>query len=344
MGFNPTTHEPCIYTKYTSTETIYLLRQVDDFAIACDDKSTATECWSQMDSYLKEPLKRESGLIQRHNGIDILQSEHGIKMYCETYLNKILKSKTFDMTVTKNKPLPMDSENKHIQLLEQTIGPNDMQAKNELESSVGFKYRNATGELIFAMITCRADISFPVIKLTQYNSNPAIEHYEAVKKVFRYLNATITDGLQFWRPRPNRNLIKVSPPTPEPDNHSVVIPTESGSSTTAYGYTDSDLAGDTKTRKSVSGVTIFFGGAAAVYKTILQRMIALSSTEAEFYALTEADKLVLYIRHVLKDLGFEQTDPTTIYEDNRGCLQMTKALKPTKRTRHVDSRFFALLD
>ena len=87
-----------------------------------------------------------------------------------------------------------------------------------------------------------------------------------------------------------------------------------------------------------------FGGAAVVYKTILQRTIALSSTEAEFYALTEAGKLVLYIRHVLKDLNLEQINPTTIYEDNRGCLQMTKALKPTKRTRHVDSRFFAILD
>ncbi len=36
--------------------------------------------------------------------------------------------------------------------------------------------------------------------------------------------------------------------------------------------------------------------------------------------------------------------PTTIYEDNCGCLQMTQALKPTKRTRHVNSRFFAILD
>ena len=94
----------------------------------------------------------------------------------------------------------------------------------------------------------------------------------------------------------------------------------------------------------MSGVTIIFSGVATVYKTILQRTIALSSTEAEFYALTEAGKLVLYIRHILKELGLEQTDPTTIYEDNRGCLQMTQALKPTRRICHVDSRFFAILD
>ena len=39
----------------------------------------------------------------------------------------------------------------------------------------------------------------------------------------------------------------------------------------------------------------------------------------------------------------QQHMATTIYEDNRGCLQMTQALKPTKRTRHVDSRYFAIL-
>ena len=194
------------------------------------------------------------------------------------------------------------------------------------------------------MITCRADIAFPVIKLTQYNSKPATCHYEAVQQVFRYLQATISDGLNFWRPKPNKTL-PISPyPIVEQDTHSIHIPDESKTPTTVYAYTDSDLAGDTATRKSVSGVTIFFGGAAVVYKTILQRSIALSSTEAEFYAITETGKLVLYIRHVLCDLGMEQEQPTTIYEDNRGCLQMTQALKPTKRTRHVDSRYFAILN
>ena len=344
MGYTPITHEPCIYIKFTNTETIYLLRQVDDFVIACDDKRTATDCWNEMDTYLKEPLKRESGLIKRHNGIDIVQSKDSIKMHCGTYLTKILQSKTFDMTTVKHKPLPMESDNKYILSLESEVGPKENDAQKELEQSQGFKYRNATGELIFAMITCRADIAFPVIKLTQYNSQPACVHFTAVKKVFTYLNATIDDGLIFWQPRPHRTLPYASQPLPADDTHKLFIPPESESSTVAYGYTDSDLAGDTKTRKSVSGVTIIFGGAAAVYKTILQRTIALSSTEAEFYALTEAGKLVLYVRHVLKDLHLEQTEPTTIYEDNRGCLQMTKALKPTKRTRHVDSRFFAILD
>ena len=344
IGFTPTTHEPCIYIKFTPTETIYLLRQVDDFAIACDDKKTATFYWDEMDKHLKEPLKRESGLLKRHNGIDIIQSSHGIKMHCATYLQRILQSKTFDMQIAKQKPLPMDSTNQYMKILESTPRPKDTEQQKQWETVAGFKYRNATGELIFAMITCRADIAFPIIKLTQFNSQPSLCHYDAVKQVFRYLNATIEDGLTVWRPKPQRTLPQTNPPTVEFDTHSPHIPIESKCSTTAYAYTDSDLAGDTLTRKSVSGVTIMFGGAAIVYKAILQRTVALSSTEAEFYALTEAGKLALYIRHVLSDLKMEQTHATAIYEDNRGCLQMTKAMKPTKRTRHVDSKYFAILE
>ena len=85
-------------------------------------------------------------------------------------------------------------------------------------------------------------------------------------------------------------------------------------------------------------------GASIIYKTILQRTIALSSTEAEFYALADAGKATLYMRSVLCDLYMNQDQPTVIYEDNRGCLKMTQALKPTKRTRHVDTRYFAILD
>ena len=86
------------------------------------------------------------------------------------------------------------------------------------------------------------------------------------------------------------------------------------------------------------------GGGAIIYKTIVQRTVALSTTEAEFYSLTDAGKLVLYVRLVLSDLGMEQKDATKIYEDNRGCLQMAQALKPTRRTRHVEAKYFAILD
>ena len=102
-----------------------MLRQVDDFAIACDNKSTANYYWDQLDKYLKESLKREKGLLKRHNGIDIDQTKDGIKIHCQTYLGKILATKSFDMTTTKHKPIPMISENSHMRELETTQVPTD---------------------------------------------------------------------------------------------------------------------------------------------------------------------------------------------------------------------------
>ena len=70
-----------------------------------------------------------------------------------------MKTKSFDLIVPKNKPIPMLSEASHMRELENTKGPQTPTARQDFINEHGFKYRNGTGELIFAMVTCRADIS-----------------------------------------------------------------------------------------------------------------------------------------------------------------------------------------
>ena len=89
---------------------------------------------------------------------------------------------------------------------------------------------------------------------------------------------------------------------------------------------------------------ILLSGAAIVYKTRYQKAVALSSTEAEFVSASETGKMILYARSLLQDLGFAQSTPTQLHVDNTGTLFMIDAQAPTKRTRHVDIRYFALLD
>ena len=114
---------------------------------------------------MSAPLKRE-GLIHRFNGIDVRQTQDYIKIHCSTYINKILKHKTFDMTITSNRPTPMSSDPDVIKMLDTSVGSMNEHKKIELEQEMQFKYRTATGELLFAMFTCRLDISNAVIKLT----------------------------------------------------------------------------------------------------------------------------------------------------------------------------------
>ena len=84
-------------------------------------------------------------------------------------------------------------------------------------------------------------------------------------------------------------------------------------------------------------------GAAIYYRTQIQPVIALSSTESELYAMVDAGKAALYLRSILKELGLEQTTPTTLYADNRGARCLANAQQPTRRTRHVDIKQFVIL-
>ena len=159
----------------------------------------------------------------------------------------------------------------------------------------GFKCRKTTGKLIFAMVTCRADISLSVLNLSQYNNSPVQCHVEAFKNVYQYLHATLRHGNTFCRLQPNRIPPLMNLPPIDDSAYNIFIPPENAHADVAYCYTDSDWANDSTTRKSVGGIDIMFGGGSVAYKSILQFTITLSSTEAEFYALVESGKLVLYI-------------------------------------------------
>ena len=81
-----------------------------------------------------------------------------------------------------------------------------------------------------------------------------------------------------------------------------------------------------------------------MYRTRMQQTVALSSTEAEFVAASETGKMVLYVRSILDELGLDVVDATPMHIDNAGARMMANAQKPTRRTRHLDIRYFALTE
>ena len=85
-------------------------------------------------------------------------------------------------------------------------------------------------------------------------------------------------------------------------------------------------------------------GGVIAYKTKFQSAVSLSSAEAEFTAAAEADKMAVYLRSFLQQLGFPQYMPMIIYEDNTEALFMATADQPTKHTRNMDTNLFVLQD
>ena len=344
VGLQPTSHEQCLYERTIDGEKVLFLRQVDDFAVACKNVEISNKVIDLISAHLSAPMKH-LGIIDRFNGIDIDQTQDYIKVHNKTLLAKILKSRKWYTDTEKQpvNPLPMRDDNAYIKILDTAQGPVEEDKKQELEDEMGFSYRGALGEALFAMITCRPDISFAIIKLSKFANSPAREHYVALKKVFRYLRATIDDEIIYWRPNTNRSEhLKQSKAPLIYHQHSKPLPTID--KTQLIGSVDSDWAADLQTRKSVSGIVMHMAGGAVHYKTKFQEGIAHSSTEAEFVAACDTAKIALYLRSILDGIGIPQHEATALMEDNDGALMMANAGQPTRRTRHMDIKYFGIQD
>jgi hypothetical protein len=226
-----------------------------------------------------------------------------------------------------------------------TTGSNDPKVILKLESSHQIKYRGGVGKLIWAMTTCRPDLAFASIKLSQSNSTPAEIHFHRLKHAIRYLYATRHDGIYFWRTAQRPDL----PDGPISTVHSnlkdlLLDDRPVHAPTVAVAYGDSDWATCVKTRRSFSGICIQLAGGTIAYKTKFQPTMVLSTTEAEFMAACNVGRMSLYVRSILWDLDVPQEAATVAYEDNDGCTVMGNAQKPTTHTRHIDIKYFALCD
>lgn len=158
----------------------------------------------------------------------------------------------------------------------------------------------------------------------------------------KYLALTKNKGIHYWRTTPNITLPDIPAQECITDDDIMHSIPKSKQPATIHGYVDSDWGTDRTHRRSITGIAIMLAGAVIAYKTKYQPTVALSSTEAEFAAAAEAGKMILYLRSILHELGFEQHLPTILFEDNQGALHMANSGQPTKRTRHMDIKYFAL--
>ena len=69
---------------------------------------------------------------------------------------------------------------------------------------------------------------------------------------------------------------------------------------------------------SIGGYVVMLGSGSIAWSSKKQRTVVLSMTEAEYIALTEGTKQLVWLRRFLTDLGFDQSQPTSIHSDNLG--------------------------
>ena len=80
-------------------------------------------------------------------------------------------------------------------------------------------------------------------------------------------------------------------------------------------------------------------GGPVAWSSKRQKSVSLSSTEAEYIALCIASCEAVHLRRVLTDLQAPQNGPTEMFEDNSGCVQLTRDDVMHRKTKHIEIRY-----
>ena len=170
-------------------------------------------------------------------------------------------------------------------------------------------YHEAVGSLMYASLGTRPNISFAVQTLSHFSTKPGIAHWDAVKRVFRYLKGTIDLWLSFGQKQADL---------------------------TGYADADSSMAED---RHAISRYAFIINGSTVSWSTKRQEIISLSTTESEYIAATHSLKEALWLHSLIQQLFDIKLSPTTLYSDNQSAIALTKDHQYHAWTKHIDIRY-----
>jgi len=168
-------------------------------------------------------------------------------------------------------------------------------------------YASLTGSLMYAAIGTRPDIAYATNKLCSFNANPSLIHWSAAKRVLRYLKGTKEKGITYRKGGDNKNRL--------------------------YGYADASFATNSD-RSSTSGHVFLLNKGAITWGSRKQRIIALSTAEAEYSAMAEAGRRLTWLRNLYYEIGYTQNEPTVLYADNQSAIAIATNLQYHQRSMH----------
>ena len=183
---------------------------------------------------------------------------------------------------------------------------------NETEQEdVKFPYRSAVGALMYLMMGTRPDIAYAVGVASRSLENPSRSNVIQVKQIFRYLQGTADVGIVY----------------------------KSGQSNALIAYSDADHGGDETSGRSTSGVICMFAGGVVSWLSQRQASVAISITEAEIVAASEAAREVVWLKRLLNDIVELKKKPE-ISVDNKAAISLAHNPVLHRRTKHILIRHF----
>ncbi|KAH9452549.1 hypothetical protein Pst134EB_033519 [Puccinia striiformis f. sp. tritici] len=229
-------------------------------------------------------------------GIRIIQDKGSIKLIQDKYIHSILSE--FQVYNDRDTAIPLPNNYNTLKF-----------TPSETPDQAPFNYRRVVGLLQYVVQCTRPDLAFAVSFLSQFLEDPKVSHYQAARHALRYLCHTKSKVLILGQ----NNL--------DQQSHELV------------GYSDSDWNGS-KAWNSYTGSVIYYNGTVG-WCSHKQDVVALSSAEGEYIALTECNQDLLWAANVLEEIT--QVKPIlTLFTDNQSSMQIAKNPIYHHGTRHMN--------
>ena len=360
MGFVQSTADPNLYL--SASRSAILLLYVDDILIA----GPTTKIKDEIKLLLKMRYRMSDlGPAKQFLGLRIVQTpELGTTTLSQEHAINELLSK-YGMSQANGVHTPLEST-KVLQPKHQnnSAAATRVAIDSELSSEEQSQYQSIVGSVMYIMLGSRPDICYAVSYLSQYNARATQKHLQALKRLLRYLKQTSKYVLEY---------------------HSIACTNAMPwSSFMLHGYSDSDWAGDQEQRRSTGGYLFLLARAAISWKSQKQRLVTLSSTEAEYVAASEAAKEAKWLRHMFSEfalkLGLQcpilNNSPFSLYSlldsldqvacetsleskasltepslppihlllDNQSAIHLTENPKFHNRTKHINVKYHFIRD
>ena len=179
------------------------------------------------------------------------------------------------------------------------------------------RYRTGVGMAMFLIKHSRPDIMNATRELAKVLGKATTAAYKEMLRLIKFIVDTGKKGL------------KISPSEEDEKGHWKL-----------EVFSDSDWAGNPDDRKSVGCLIVFLNDVPIAWRSRSQKVVSLSSAEAEFYACAEAVREIPFITQILLFLGITVQLPVNVWIDNVGAIFMTENKSSSSRTRHMDTRYW----
>jgi hypothetical protein len=291
-GFRRSPDDRCLYKYKNKEHRMYLCLYVDDGLVFGSSEHI-------VNPFLKS-LQKEFDVMtdypHTYVGLNIKRDRERrtISVNQASYITRVLDR--FGMTWSKTATTPAD--------------PTHRLSRNmpEEDGEKRFPYREALGCLNYIAVMSRPDIAFAVNSVAKFCEDPQPAHWNAVKRILRYLKATADVG-----------------------------PCYGGSSDDQpVAFSDSDYAGDPDTHRSTTGALVQMNGGPVIWSSSTQVVAAMASTEAEYMAMAVVLKDVLWLRRILRFISDQKKARTCrVYVDNQGAIALSRNPDFHRKSKHI---------